>query len=112
MAEEIYQAPPRMPGQIIVARVIWFIAGVIEALLVIRIILRLLAAAPTAGFTNFIYSITQPLVDPFAGIVRSTATAGTGGIFEWTTLIALIVYWLIAWAIISLTQISRPVPRY
>src|SRR4051794_40174217 len=41
---------------------IYLVFGLIETLLVIRFVLRLLAANPQAGFAQFIYNITAPLV--------------------------------------------------
>jgi len=94
------------------ARFIWTILGIINALLAIRFLLKLLSANPAAGFTNFIYSITTPLVAPFDGVLRSTVT-GTA-VFEWFTILAMVIYWLLAWAIVRLftTASSRPVARY
>lgn len=93
-----------------VARVVWFLLWVINGLLAIRFLLRLLSANPAAGFTNFIYTVTAPLVRPFVGVIRST-TAGTG-VIEWSTLLAMIIYWLVAWAIVRLVTISKPVARF
>jgi hypothetical protein len=93
------------------ARFIWTILGIVNALLAIRFILKLLGANPAAGFTDLIYSITQPLVAPFAGVIRTT-TAGTST-FEWFTILAMVVYWLVAWALARLASVSsRPVARY
>jgi len=83
------------------ARVIWTLLGIIEAVLGLRFLLKLVAANPTAGFTDFIYSISSPLVEPFINIARNSS-AGNGGVIEWFTIIAAIVYWLVAWAIIGL----------
>ncbi|MBX4205295.1 MAG: YggT family protein [Candidatus Doudnabacteria bacterium] len=92
------------------ARFIWTILGIINALLAIRFILKLLAANPAAGFTNFIYAVTSPLVAPFQGVIR-TSSAG-GSTFEWFTLLAMVIYWLVAWAIVRLATVSRPMARY
>jgi hypothetical protein len=87
-------------------RVIWTILGIVEGVLALRFVLRLIGANPAAGFTDFIYDLTRPLLAPFFNVVRNSATAGNG-IFEWTTLIAMAVYWLIAWAIIHLFFLSE-----
>src|SRR5438876_7558238 len=42
--------------------------GVIEALIAIRIVLRALGASPDAGFAQFIYGITAPLIVAFVGL--------------------------------------------
>jgi uncharacterized protein YggT (Ycf19 family) len=48
----------------------------IYALLAIRFVLALIAARSTAGFVQFIVSITSPLYAPFKNIVESPKTAG------------------------------------
>jgi len=48
-------------GQGLVARIIWYIAGVLLALLAFRFVLALLGANPNNGFANFIYSVSHPI---------------------------------------------------
>ncbi|MBX4188157.1 MAG: YggT family protein [Candidatus Doudnabacteria bacterium] len=88
-------------------QVVWYITGIIETLLGLRFILRLIGANPGAGFVDAVYTITAPLVQPFNNIVRNASTGGS--VFDWNTLIAMIVYWLLAWAIVRLFFIGRPV---
>jgi hypothetical protein len=88
----------------------WF-AVVLEITLVIRFFLKLIGAYPGNLFAGFLYALTDILLFPFAGIVRSpTPTVHTDQMFEWSTLIAMIVYWLIFWAIrrFLLILISSP----
>lgn len=75
---------------------------IVEGLLVLRFALRLLGAGTASAFAEFVYSITNPLVAPFKNIVRSSTAAGTPGVIDWTTIIAMVVYWLLALAIINL----------
>ncbi len=97
-----------------VTQLVWYMVGILEALLAFRFVLKLLAANPQAGFTNFIYSISQPFVAPFLNVFRiPTAPAYTtvGSTLEWTTLLAMLVYFLIALAIVKLVAMSRPVSQ-
>ncbi|MDP2586672.1 MAG: YggT family protein [Candidatus Komeilibacteria bacterium] len=89
-------------------QIAWYLLGILEALLVFRFFLKMLGANPGAGFTNFIYDLTGPLVAPFFNVFGITQVTA-GSIFEWTTLLAALVYWLIAWGIIKLLFISKPV---
>ncbi len=75
--------------------------------MVFRFVLKLLAANAGAGFTKFIYNVTQPFVGPFLNVFRIVKVQGS--IFEWTTLLAMLVYWLIALALIRLFVMSRTV---
>ncbi len=89
-------------------QIVWYVLGVLEALLAIRFIFKLLGANAGAGFTSFIYGITYPFAAPFIGVF-STSRVVEGSIFEWTTLLAMLVYWLLAIAVIKLFLMGRSV---
>ncbi len=88
-------------------QIVWYLLGILEAMLAFRFFLKLFAANPSAGFSHFIYSITQPFVAPFLNVFRITRVEGS--VFEWTTILAMLVYWLIAWAILRLLTMGKPV---
>jgi YggT family protein len=89
------------------ARVVWFITGVIMAVLAIRFIFVLLGANPANGFANFIYSVTHPLVAPFFSLFNYHFIDGVAR-FEGYTLVAIIIYALIGYGIARLLTIGRP----
>lgn len=89
-------------------QIVWYILGFIEILLAFRFALKLLGANPEAGFSSFIYGITYIFATPFLTVFRSSAIA-QGNIFEWTTLLAMFVYWVIAIGIIKLFLMGRTV---
>jgi hypothetical protein len=86
-------------------QVIWYILGVIEVVLAFRIILKLLGANTESGFTNFIYAVSNPFALPFAGILGVT---GSVMILEWSTLVAMAVYAIVAYGIVALFQLVKP----
>jgi len=88
-------------------QVVWYILGLLEVLLAFRFILKLFGANPAAGFTSFIYGVTYIFATPFLNVIRVTEVAGS--IFEWTTLLAMVVYWIIAVGIIKLFLIGKTV---
>lgn len=90
-------------------RVVYYIVGILEVLLAFRLIFKLLGANPSSGFVSFIYSISQVFMVPFTAIFRSAATHGieTKAVLEPSTIIAMIVYALIAWGIVKLIIIMR-----
>ncbi|OGE73792.1 MAG: hypothetical protein A3I07_02265 [Candidatus Doudnabacteria bacterium RIFCSPLOWO2_02_FULL_42_9] len=88
-------------------QVVWYVLGLLEVLLAFRFVLKFLAANPTAGFTNAIYTVTQPFVAPFLSVFHMTKIQGS--IMEWTTLLAMFVYWLIALAIVKLFFMGKDV---
>jgi len=87
-------------------QVIWYILGVIEVLLAFRVVLKLLGASTLSGFTNFIYAISRPFALPFFGILRTTASSDL--VFEWSTLIGMVVYVIIAYGLVELFQLVKP----
>jgi uncharacterized protein YggT (Ycf19 family) len=56
-----------------------------------------LGANPSAGFAEFIYGVTAPLVAPFVGLFGNPAYQGS--VLELSSIVALIVYALLAWLI-------------
>ena len=88
-------------------QIVWYIVGVVEVLLGFRFILKLLAANPEAGFTSFVYLITLPFEAPFLNVLSIPRVEGS--VLEWTTLLAMLVYFLIGWAIIKLFVMSKSV---
>ncbi len=91
-------------------QVVWYILDLIEFLLAFRFILKLLGANPEAGFTSFIYAVTYPFAEPFRNVFNLSQVGGS--IFEWSTLLAMLVYWLVAWGIIRLLVMGKPVSTY
>lgn len=88
-------------------QIVWYILGILEVLLAFRFVLKLLAANPNAGFTSFIYGITYPFAAPFLNVFRITRVEGS--VLEWTTLLAMLVYWVLAIAIIKLFLMGKTV---
>jgi hypothetical protein len=88
-------------------QIVWYILAVIEALLLFRFLLRLIGANPAAAFTDIVYTLSYPFAAPFLYVVSSTQVAGA--VFEWTTLLAMLVYWLLAWALVRILVMGKPV---
>ncbi len=88
-------------------QVVWYILGILELLLAFRFVLKLLGANPNAGFTDFIYSVTYLFAAPFLNVFKVAKVEGS--ILEWTTLLAMLVYAIIAWGIIKLFVMSKEV---
>jgi len=88
-------------------QVVWYILVFIEVLLIFRAGFKAIGADPSSGFVNLIYSMTELMVVPFQGIIR-TAVSGNS-VIEWASVIAGIVYALIAWGLVYLLQFIKPV---
>jgi hypothetical protein len=71
--------------------------------ILVRFVLKALGANPSAGFAQFIYGITAPLVAPFYGLFGNPAAQGA--VLELHSVVALIVYALLAWLLAKLVWI-------
>ncbi|HEY7346950.1 MAG TPA: YggT family protein [Ktedonobacterales bacterium] len=90
--------------------VIYFLLSVLEVILGLRWLFRLLGANTDNDFISFLYGISHPFVAPFNGIFNDQSL-GRQGVFEFSTLIAMLVYALIAWGLVALINLLfRPVP--
>jgi uncharacterized protein YggT (Ycf19 family) len=86
-----------------VTQLIYWIFGLIEALILIRFVLKALGANPSAGFAEFIYGVTAPLVAPFINLFGSPQSQGS--VLELNSIVALIVYALVAYLLGKLAWI-------
>jgi YggT family protein len=77
---------------------VYLLFGLVEAMLVVRFLLRALAANADAGFAQAVYAITGVLVAPFTGLF-GTPQIATGAALEVSTLFALVVYAVMGWLV-------------
>lgn len=87
-----------------IATIIYFVLAVLEIILALRFLFRLLGANQGNSFIMFLYSLSHVFVAPFNGIFNDQ-TLGTQSVFEVSTIIAMIVYALIAWGLVSLGRV-------
>jgi hypothetical protein len=80
---------------VVARRVIYYIAGFIIALLALRLVLLLLAANQGAPFVDFVYALSSVFAWPFYGIFSYQPSYGQST-FEISTVVAIIVYALLA----------------
>ena len=88
-------------------QIVWYILGIIEVLLAFRFVLKLLGANPDAGFSSFIYGVTYIFATPFLNVFKVARVEGS--ILEWTTLLAMLVYWIVAIGIIKIFLMGKTV---
>lgn len=86
---------------------VWYILLLTEGMLFLRLFLKLFGANPSALFTDTIYTLTNPLVAPFVAVFNTTRLENN--IFEWTTLLAAVVFFMLALAITKLLVMSKTV---
>jgi tetratricopeptide (TPR) repeat protein len=87
---------------------LWFLA-VLEVFLTLRFLLRMFGANPENLFTGFVFTFTDILLAPFAGII-SPISLHPNQAFEISTLIAQIIYFLFFFALRRFLRILISVP--
>jgi uncharacterized protein YggT (Ycf19 family) len=88
---------------------IWLVLGVVEVLIGLRIVLKLIAANPENPFAAFIYNVSSIFLAPFAGLVGTPAAGNM--VLELSSIIALLVYALLAWGIERIIWVVLYRPR-
>jgi len=83
--------------------VVGFIVGIVDIVIAARFLGKLLGASAGSAFVNFIYQASAPLVAPFTGIFGDTGNKTNT--FETASLVAIVVYAVIAWGIVVLIRI-------
>jgi hypothetical protein len=87
-------------------RVIYFLLAVLEVIIALRFLFLLLGANQSNGFIIFLYDLSRFFVEPFKGIFNDPSIGHTGvSVFEVSSIVAMLVYALIAWGIVSLVRI-------
>lgn len=99
--KESRQSDPRVTA----SRVVWYIAGVIIALLAVRFVLLLLGANQSAAFVGMVYTLSGIFAWPFYGIFPQP-TYGVSQ-FDSASVVAMVVYALVAWGVSKLFTIDR-----
>jgi hypothetical protein len=84
--------------------IIYFVLGVLEVILGLRFIFRLLGANQGSDFTRALYDFSHLFVGPFNGIFNDQAI-GSKSVFELSTIVAMLIYALIAWGLVALCRV-------
>lgn len=88
---------------------IWLGLGIVEALIGLRIVLKLIAANPESPFAAFIYNVSAIFLYPFAGLVGTPAAGGV--VLELSSIIAMLVYAMLAWGLERIVWVIFYRPR-
>ena len=84
--------------------IIYFVLGVLEVILGLRFIFRLFGANENNDFILALYNFSHVFVGPFNNIFNDQAI-GSKSVFELSTLVAMLIYALIAWGLVALTRV-------
>jgi YggT family protein len=73
-------------------RAVIYLVAALEILLGLRFLLRLTAANPDNTFAGFIYTLSQPFVNPLSTLFISPTFNGNANIFDVNVLVAMAAY--------------------
>src|ERR1700680_1564077 len=82
---------------------VWLIAGIVIAFLALDFIFHA-SGANDVGFAAFVFAVGKALAAPFAGIFN-TATAARGNLIVWADVLAMVIYVLVAAAIVKVVTL-------
>ncbi len=85
----------------IIQSIYWFV-GILELLLGFKFLLRLFGANTENQFSRLIYNLCVPLVSPFSTLFVSPTSSGGGSILDLNILVAMLVYALLGYLLVSL----------
>jgi hypothetical protein len=85
------------------SQILYLLLGIVEALMITRVVLKLLAANSGVGFVRFAYGVSAPLMAPFQGIFPTPVSHNS--VVELSSLVAMVVYALVAWGIVRIVFI-------
>src|SRR4030095_10399740 len=78
-------------------QLIWLLFGILEAVIALRIGLKLIGANPESPIVALIYGFTYLFLFPFECLVGSPAVGNM--LLELSSIFAMLIYGLIAWAV-------------
>jgi uncharacterized protein YggT (Ycf19 family) len=93
-------------GATLAARIVTFAFGILQVLLILRIVLMLLVANPSNDVVRLVLNVTQPFIEPFLGMFSlNRVTADQGSVFDIAALVALIAWTLVEAIILAAIRI-------
>jgi uncharacterized protein YggT (Ycf19 family) len=84
---------------------LYWLAGMLEILLVMRFLLRLFGANPQNGFAHLINELSAPFVAPFSTLFISPTSEDGANIFDINVVIAIFAYALLSYLVVSLIKL-------
>jgi hypothetical protein len=85
-------------------QVLWLLLGLLEGLIGLRIIFKMIGVNAANGFAYLLYSLTDLFLFPFNNLVGNPSAGNM--VFEVTSVIAMIVYLLIGWALVRIVYVA------
>lgn len=107
-----HNEPEREPSDFVLrASQIWLLFAVLEVLISLRIGLKMVGADPDNSIVALLYSITSLFLMPFVGLIGSHSPTVGGTVLEISSLFAMLIYALLAWATVRVVWLIFYRPR-
>ena len=100
----------RPSGGAVAGRIVVLLFGIIQVLIILRIVLLLLDAREGNDLVAFILNTSQIFVGPFEGILRTNALTAGGSVFDVAAVLALIGWTLLEALILAAVGVFRREP--
>ena len=86
-----------------VSSFIWLLFGLLIGSISLRIFLQRIGANPGAPFAELVYTFTDLFLWPFSGLTISPAVKGM--VLEIPSIIAIVFYAFLGWAVVKITEL-------
>jgi YGGT family len=100
----------RPSGGAVAGRIVILLFGIIQVLIILRIVLLLLDAREGNDLVAFILNASQIFVGPFEGMLRTDALKAGGAIFDIAAVVALVGWTLLEALILAAVGVFRREP--
>lgn len=97
-------------GGELLRRAVVLVFGIIQILIVLRIVLLLLNAREGNDLVQFILNTSQVFVAPFIGIFNSDALKAGGSVLDIAAIAALVGWTVLEWIVLWATNLFRREP--
>jgi uncharacterized protein YggT (Ycf19 family) len=88
-------------------RIVWLVFGVLQALIVLRVVLLVLGANEGNDLVSFILGVTDPFVEPFRGMFKLDSVSGaSGSVLDVAALVALVAWTLVEALVLGLVGLA------
>jgi hypothetical protein len=90
-------------------QLIWLFISLLMTAIGLRIVFKLIGVNEANQFASLLYRVTDLFVAPFNSLVGAPSAGGM--VLEISSIIAMIVYLMIAWALVSIVSVLFYRPR-
>ena len=96
-------------GVVVAQRVIYYLGGLLIAILALRLLFQLLGANQGSAFVDMLYGVSGVFVAPFFGIFGDPSYGNSQ--FETSTFVAIIIYGLLTVGVAKLLTLGQKNPE-